>query len=83
MTAKEQFDVMDELDRDIIYVLGHVQGLVNRGLVNTTEPCAGLTAEGMRLFEVVKAAGWVPTPERLALVVALVRREEGVADAAG
>ncbi len=60
---------MNEFEKQILFVLGTLDGLVEKGLMDRDDNARRLTPTGMEAYRTLAATGYRPTSEELESVV--------------
>ncbi len=60
---------MNEFEKQILFVLGTLDGLVEKGLMTRDDNARRLTASGMEAYRGLAATGYRPTSEELESVL--------------
>ena len=65
-----------EFQRTVIWVLGTVEELMEKGLMARTEPYEYLTPKGRALFDKIKASGFKPRRDMIDAACAIFARRK-------
>ncbi len=60
---------MNEFEKQILFVLGTLDGMVEKGLMTRDDNARRLTASGMEAYRTLAATGYRPSAEELESVV--------------